>query len=205
MHALVICEPWQVSERFKTMEYRVSSLSLEACCWETSESWRGLSCALTQGPSTTRELGIMDCTIKSSSHFPDPSQLNSLDKICDSQRTGDLPVQAPKPEWWLCFCPCQPGADPSTTTKGTYSVLLQKEVYHLLSHPCHILTPACGLAGRPLQHESTLSTDGEKVCNKTSNHTRLFWMGRYTVISQGSWTPRRKPKIICFAFVQFQV
>lgn len=47
MHALVICEPWQVSERLKAMGYIVLSLSLEACCWETSEGWRGLSCALT--------------------------------------------------------------------------------------------------------------------------------------------------------------
>lgn len=52
MRAWVICEPWQVSERFKTMGYIVLALSLEACCWETSESWRGLSCALIQGPST---------------------------------------------------------------------------------------------------------------------------------------------------------
>lgn len=66
------------------------------------------------------------------------------------------------------------------TTKDTYSVLMEKEVYHLLSHPCHILTPGCGLAGLPLQHESTLSTDVEKVYNKTSNHTSLSWKGGYT-------------------------
>lgn len=185
MHALVICEPWQVSERFRIMGYIVSSLSLEACCWETSEGWRGLSCALTQGWSSgvsgNLELWMvhLNPVLTSQTHKAQPCHNCTVwikSVLLRGQGTVLYKYQSLSSDF--VFLPVSQELTHPLPQRTLIQCWWRRKCnYHLLSHPCHILTPGCGLARLPIKHESTLSTDVEKVYNKTSNHTRLSWMG----------------------------
>lgn len=114
--------------------YIVLSLSLEACCWEASEGWRGLSCALTQGPSSgvsgNLELWMVQLNpvLTTQTHKAQPCHnwtvwIKSV--LLRGQGTLLDKYQSLSSD---CFPPCQPGADPSITTKDTYSILMEKEV-----------------------------------------------------------------------------